>query len=185
MKEPAVPETKTKKPVNVAKWSELQETYIELAARVAEYAKQRKIPFFLWFQLITGQRLLQEHRKHLGTKMRNAELEVSLFHGSVPQTSSVFLASQLLGQFTSVSQQAIRAEVQVRLQEALDAMDPLDREVLVLRHFEELSNGEVATILEFDVSAASKRYVRALRRLKEASSRVPGLLDASQTGGEE
>jgi RNA polymerase sigma-70 factor (ECF subfamily) len=185
MKEPAVPETKTKKPVNVAKWSELQETYIELAARVAEYAKQRKIPFFLWLRLITGQRLLQEHRKHLGTKMRNAELEVSLFHGSVPQASSVFLASQLLGQFTSVSQQAIRAEVQVRLQEALDAMDPLDREVLVLRHFEELSNGEVATILELDVSAASKRYVRALRRLKEALSRVPGLLDASQTGGEE
>ena len=77
------------------------------------------------------------------------------------------MAGPFLGDLTSPSQAAIRSEVQDRLQAALSEMDPLDREVLALRHFEELSNNEVAQVLGISKDAASKRHVRALKRLKE------------------
>jgi RNA polymerase sigma-70 factor (ECF subfamily) len=67
--------------------------------------------------------------------------------------------------------------MQLRLQEALNTMDPLDREVLVLRHFEELSNNEAAEVLGIQKSAASNRYIRALKRLKEILSSMPGFFD--------
>ena len=69
---------------------------------------------------------------------------------------------------------AIRAERKLRLQEALDTMDAIDREVLVLRHFEQLSNGECARLLGLGESAATKRYIRALKRLKDILSSLPG-----------
>jgi RNA polymerase sigma-70 factor (ECF subfamily) len=154
----------------------LQEAYLDLAQRLPEYAKDQKFPLFLWMRLVTGQRLAQVHRKHLGAAMRNAELEVSLYQKALPQASTEFLASRLLGHFTSVSQQVIRAEQQIKLQELLNALDPIDREILALRHFEELNNDEAAQVLEIQPGAASKRYIRALRRLKEALAAIPGMM---------
>jgi RNA polymerase sigma-70 factor (ECF subfamily) len=89
----------------------------------------------------------------------------------------VSLAAQLLGRFTSPSQAAVRAELRIRVQEALNSMDPIDREVLALRHFEELSNVETAQVLGLGEAAASHRFVRALKRLKAILTRVPGFLD--------
>jgi RNA polymerase sigma-70 factor (ECF subfamily) len=154
----------------------LQEAYIDLAQRLPEYAKEQRFPLFLWMRLVTGQRLAQVHRKHLGAAMRSAELEVSLYQKALPQASTEFLASRLLGHFTSVSQQVIRAEQQIKLQELLNSLDPIDREILALRHFEELSNDEAAQVLEIQPGAASKRYIRALRRLKEALAAIPGMM---------
>jgi RNA polymerase sigma-70 factor (ECF subfamily) len=85
------------------------------------------------------------------------------------------LASQLLGHFTSAGQAAVRAEQQVQLEEILNNMEPIDREILTLRHFEELSNGEVAQVLGIGKSAASNRYIRALMRLKEHLSGQSGI----------
>jgi RNA polymerase sigma-70 factor (ECF subfamily) len=96
----------------------------------------------------------------------------------MPQASSVCLAAQLLGRLTSPTQAALRAEMQIRLQEVLNALDPLDREVLVLRHFEDMSNNETAAVLGITKAAASNRYIRALRRLKEILSCVPGFFDS-------
>ena len=110
--------------------------------------------------------------------MRNAGLEVSLHHGHVPRASSVSLAELLLGRLTTASRAAIRAETQRRVQEALNAMDPIDREVLVLRHFEMLSNEETALVLDLKPSAASNRHMRALRRLQEIMAQVPGSGDS-------
>ena len=155
----------------------LQEAYLDLARRVPEYVADPRLPFFLWLRLLTGQRLLMVHRQHLGTQMRDVGHEVSLFNGPLPQASSASLAAQLLGRLTTPSQAAVRAEMQLRLQEALNQMDPLDREVLALRHFEELSNGETAAVLGLQKAAASNRYVRALRRLKEVLSAMPGFFD--------
>jgi RNA polymerase sigma-70 factor (ECF subfamily) len=156
----------------------LQEAYFDVAGRAAEYAANPAMPPYLWLRFLTGQRLLQIHRQHLGTKMRNAGQEVSLYRGALPQASSVSLANQLLGRLTSPTQAAIRAEMQIRLQEALNTMDALDREVLTLRHFEELSNKETAQVLGIDKSAASNRYIRALKRLKEILAAIPGLFPA-------
>jgi RNA polymerase sigma-70 factor (ECF subfamily) len=145
----------------------LQEAFLDFSRRLADYAAHPTLPFFLWLRTITGQKLIDLHRHHLGAQMRDAAQEVSLYRGALPQASSVSLAAQLLGGLTSASQAAMRAETQLRVQEALNRMDPLDREVLALRHFEMLSNQETAQVLGLKKSAASNRYVRALKRLKE------------------
>jgi RNA polymerase sigma-70 factor (ECF subfamily) len=155
----------------------LQEAYLDVAQRAAEYAVNPSLPLFLWLRWLTGQRLLIVHRHHLKTKMRDVGQEVSLHRGALPQASSVSLAAQLLGRLTAPSLAAMRAEMQLRLQEALNGMDPLDREVLTLRHFEELTNGETARVLGIQKSAASNRYVRALERLREVLSGMPGFFN--------
>ena len=140
------------------------------------------MPPFLWLRFLVGQRLVLMHRRHLGVKARAAGREVSLFHGALPQANSESLAAQLLGKLSSPSQAAMRSELQVRLQEALNSMDEIDREVLVLRHFEQLSNVETAQILGMQERTASKRYVTALRRLKEILGTIPGFFGARHRG---
>ncbi len=157
----------------------LQEAYIDLAQRLKEYVKDPKIEFFLWLRLVTGQRLAMVHRKHVGAKMRDVGMEVSIHRRGVPEASSCFLASRLVGQLTSVGQRAIRAEMQAQLQEVLDHLDADDREVLALRHFEEMTNAEIGQVLGITESGASKRYIRALRRLRQAARQIPGLFDES------
>jgi len=152
----------------------LQEAYLDVARRFPEYRADPAMPFFLWLRLLTGQRLVDLHRQHLGAKMRNAGLEVSLYRGDFPRASSASLAELLLGRLTTASRAAIRAETQLRVQEALNAMDPMDREVLVLRHFEMLSNEETAQVLGLKPSAASNRHMRALKRLKEIMADATG-----------
>jgi RNA polymerase sigma-70 factor, ECF subfamily len=155
----------------------LQEAYLDLTRRFPEYLAHPTLPFYLWLRLLTGQKLVDLHRQHLGAKRRDAGLEVSLHRGALPRASSASLAERLLGRLTSASRAAIRAETQVRVQQALNAMDPMDREVLVLRHFEMLSNEEAAQVLGLKPSAASNRHMRALRRLKEILAEVPGFGD--------
>src|SRR4051794_17705553 len=152
----------------------LQDAYLDVARRFPEYAAAPAVPFYLWLRALAGQRLVDLHRRHLGAQMRDAGQEVSLYRGALPTASSASLAQQLLAGLTSPTQAAVRAEMQVRLQEALNSMDPIDREVVVLRHFEELNNVEAAEVLGIETSAASKRYIRALRRLKAILDAVPG-----------
>jgi RNA polymerase sigma-70 factor (ECF subfamily) len=155
----------------------LQEAYLDIAKRSREYLTNPAMPVFLWLRWITGERLLALHRRHLGAQVRDAGQEVSLHRGSLPQASSVSLAAMLLGRLTSPTHAARRAEMQVRLQDVLNSLDPIDREVLTLRHFEELSNGETAQVLGISKTAASNRYVRALLTLKETLASMPGFFD--------
>ena len=130
--------------------------------RLGDYAANPNMPPFLWLRFLTIQRLQALHRLHLGVQGRDASREVSIFHGSLPAADSgATLAAQLLGRLTTPSRAAIRAEIQLKIQEALDAMDPIDCEILALRHFEELNNSETAEVLGIHKAAASNRYVRA------------------------
>lgn len=153
----------------------LQEAFLDVQKKAADFAAKPDLPAYLWLRLITTERLLILHRHHLGAQMRDAGQEVSLCAGGSPAASTHSLANLLLGRLTSPTQAAIRAERQLRLQEALNGMDPLDREILALRHFEELSNGEAAVVLGLSKTAASNRYVRALKRLKEILGGLPGI----------
>jgi RNA polymerase sigma-70 factor (ECF subfamily) len=155
----------------------LQEASIDVVQRAREYVASPSMPPFLWLRWITGQRLLALHRRHLGSKIRDVGLEVSLHHGALPQATSVSLAAMLLGRLTSPTRAAQRAELQLRLQDALNAMDPIDREIITLRHFEELNNNETAQVLGISKTAASNRYVRALKRLKDALAGMPGFFE--------
>jgi RNA polymerase sigma-70 factor (ECF subfamily) len=152
----------------------LQESYLDVARRLPEYAEKPGLPFFLWLRHMTRLKLTEVHRRHLGTDMRDADREVSLHRGSLPEADSVSLAAQLLGQLTTPSQAAVKAETRIFVQEALNAMDPVDREVLALKHFEQLSVSEIAQTLGMSKAGAGSRYLRAVKRLREILERIPG-----------
>jgi RNA polymerase sigma-70 factor, ECF subfamily len=155
----------------------VQEVYLAASRSLPEYLRQPAMPFFLWLRGIAGNKLLELHRRHLGTPMRDARREVSLYRGSLPETTSAALAAHLLGRLSRPSEAAVRVEMKLRLQEALNQMDPVDREVLALRHFEHLTNAEAADVLGIKEAAAGKRYLRALDRLRETLANMPGGLD--------
>jgi RNA polymerase sigma-70 factor (ECF subfamily) len=156
----------------------LQDAYLEATRRLQNYLENPQAPFFLWLRRITGDKLLEIHRNHLGTQMRDAQREVSLHRGALPAANSVSLAAQLLGGLTSPSHAAVKAEQRIALEEALNCLDPADREILALRHFEQLSNIEAAEELKIETSAASKRYLRALTRLQKILREL-GIVEAS------
>jgi RNA polymerase sigma-70 factor (ECF subfamily) len=152
----------------------VQEAYVEVAERLEEYLRDPQMPLFLWLRLVVGERLMRLHRHHLGTQMRDAGREVALYRGALPAASSAALAAQLLGRHTSPTQAVVRAERILRVQEALNTLDPVDREILSLRHFEELTAAEAAQVLGIEEGAAAKRYFRALKRLKVILAALPG-----------
>jgi RNA polymerase sigma-70 factor (ECF subfamily) len=152
----------------------LQEAFLDVARDLDAYLADPKLPPLLWLRLHVGRRLTTLHRQHLGSKMRDAGMEISLYRDALPEASSAALASMLLGKHTSPTQAAVRAERLLRIQEALNTLDPIDREVLALRHFEQLSRSETAEVLGISQEAGAKRYFRALKRLKDVLSAMPG-----------
>ena len=146
----------------------VQEGYVDAVRRLPDYLADPQLPLFLWLRLVVGDRLGKVHRQHLGTQARDAALEVSLYRAALPAASSAALAARLLGRHTSPTEAAVRAEQLLRVQEAVNALDPLDREIIALRNFEELSRAEAARALGIEEAAAAKRYMRALKRLKDA-----------------
>jgi RNA polymerase sigma-70 factor (ECF subfamily) len=106
------------------------------------------------------------HRWHLNVRMRDARREISLDRDRMPGATSAALAEQLLGDEARPSELAIRAETWAQLEAALARLDTVDREVLALRHFEQLSRSETARELGISEAAAGKRYLRALARLR-------------------
>jgi RNA polymerase sigma-70 factor (ECF subfamily) len=154
----------------------VQEAYLEATEHRDDYLRVRPpVPLFLWLRGVVSNKLLEIHRHHLGTHMRDAAREVCV-RGSdeLGNRTSISLAAQLSGHYTRPSRAAARAEVKDRLEQALDSMDAIDREVLALRHFEQLTNAEAAEVLGIQERAAAKRYVRALKRLKEILAAMPG-----------
>lgn len=145
----------------------LRDGWADAVARLPGYVADPRLPLFLWLRLIVGERLARVHRDHLGAEVRDAGREVSLYRGPMPAASSAALAAHLLGRETSPTRAVARAERLVRLQEALNALDPLDREVLALRHFEELTHAEAARVLDVGEADAARRYIRALKKLKD------------------
>jgi RNA polymerase sigma-70 factor (ECF subfamily) len=152
----------------------LQEAYLEAARSLGEYAREPVLPFFLWLRHLTALKLTEVHRRHLGTKLRDADREVTLHRGGLPMVDSASLAAQLLGSVTSPSRAVVKAETRLLVQEALNAMDPIDREVLALKHFEKLSTAEVAQVLGLSKAGAGSRYLRAIKRLREILVQIPG-----------
>ena len=144
----------------------IQETYVRAVKRLDRYINQPEVPFFVWLRSELHQKLIEVHRMHFGAEKRDIRKEQVVHRANTGQTS-IALAAHLVGQMTSASQLLERAEQIEALQLALDEMNEVDREVIALRHFEELSNVETAEILGIESSAASKRYLRALKRLRE------------------
>lgn len=152
----------------------IQEAYLDAAKRFSEFEKKREVSPFVWLRFLTSQKLAQVHRYHLGTCARDAGREVSIDVGAGPEASSAALAAQLVGRFSSPSHAVNRAEQRQRIQDSLNRMECVDREILALRHFEQLDNAEAAEVLGIEKQAAYKRYVRAIRRLKDYLQEASG-----------
>jgi RNA polymerase sigma-70 factor (ECF subfamily) len=142
----------------------VQEACAEAFQRRAEYDRDRSVPFYVWLRFLTAQRLALAYRRHLGTHQRDAGRDVPWPHQG--DASADMLADHFAASQTSPSGTAAKAEWRDRLRAALEAMPATDREMLALRHFEQLSNGEAAAVTGLTPSAASHRYARALIRLK-------------------
>jgi RNA polymerase sigma-70 factor (ECF subfamily) len=104
----------------------VQDAFLDVARDLDAYLADPTLPPLLWLRLHVGRRLTTLHRQHLGTKMRDAGQEISLYQGALPQASSAALASMLLGRYTSPTQAAQRAERMLRVQEALNSLDPCE-----------------------------------------------------------
>ncbi|OHB72596.1 MAG: hypothetical protein A2V70_09300 [Planctomycetes bacterium RBG_13_63_9] len=158
----------------------VQEAYLEASAKLDDYLHDRPMAPLAWLRLIAMRKLAGLYRYHLGTQGRDAHREISLDHAVAPEVTSDVLAAQLLGPLTSPSMAAQRAEHVIRLQQALERIDVVDREVLFLRHFEELTNQETAQVLGITKAAAWTRHVRALKHLRRILAEMPGGIEGFQ-----
>jgi|GEM_PF-327127 len=160
----------------------LQDAWLMAVDRMSYFMRDASHSAFIWFRLIVNQALVEVHRHHLGAEKRNAARDVPVFGGWASGSTSSSMAFHLSGNITSPSSALNRAEMAQQLDTILQGMNEVDREVLALRHFEELSNSETARVLNMSEQAASGRYIRALGRLKQILEIVPGFLNESAGG---
>jgi RNA polymerase sigma-70 factor, ECF subfamily len=158
----------------------LQETYLEAQRRLEDYAGDPRLPFYLWLRKIAAQKIVEAGRFHLGAQKRAALREVSIEDVPVPHATSEALALVLVERGPSSSELAARSELQERLRSVLDRMEPIDRDILALRHFEGLTVPESAQALGIGEEAAQKRYLRALAKLRDILEATPGMEEGSR-----
>lgn len=153
----------------------VQEALLEAVARYPEYQRQaERMPLFGWLRFLTQQKLVQHRRRHLGAQAREAGREVPIDE-QLPGQSSIVLAEALAASgLQSPSRMATRAELVEVLTRALEELDPKDREVIVMRHFEHLPNVEIAEILGLSEPGATLRYMKAAQRLVRILQREVG-----------
>lgn len=149
----------------------LQEGFVDAAKRLGEYLQQPEMPLFVWVRFLVGQKLAAIHRLHFHTQKRDPRREELAASQKTPPIDSDVLAEEFSASMTSPSNAVARAELTQRMLQVLETLDPMDREILVMRHFEELSNSEAAAELGLAPGTASKRYMRALGRLRQAMNR--------------
>lgn len=144
----------------------IQESFIEATKRLSDFIQKPDVPFYVWLRSLAVQKLAQLHRFHIGTQARSVAMDVSIVDHSFSNSASSVLASYLVATLSTPSAAAMEEEQRVKIQAAILELDPTDQEMIFLRHFEELSNLEIASVLGLKPTAASNRYVRALEKLK-------------------
>src|SRR5262245_20031880 len=157
----------------VSSSSVLELVYGDVCRRINEYPSASGQTFFLWLRAVAGRVIDSVNQQHVGDRSAQAEGEISLYRGSLPEVTAASMAAQLLGD-RAANQAAVRAEMLVRLQPAVNGLDPMDREILALRNLEELSADETAAALGLTKGAATIRYLQAVKRLNEILGNIPG-----------
>jgi len=151
----------------------VQDVLIEASRRLADYLKAPAMPFHLWLRHIAKDHIIDAHRRHHLAAKRGVDREQPIHRPAGADRSSLELAGQLMDQDLTPASAAIQAEMQRRLQEAIGQLDDDDREVILMRHYEMLANQEVAAALELTEAAASMRYLRAVRKLRDLLTPTP------------
>ncbi len=147
----------------------LQDVYVDATRDLPHYLDKKAKDFapFIWLRQLTGTRLAKIHRHHLDAQTRDVRKEVPLHGMHYPGVSSVMLAEEILAISNDPGKVAAHADLRCKILAAIESLEDMDREVLVLRHFEHLTSEEAAQVLGITIAATAKRYLRALERLKE------------------
>jgi RNA polymerase sigma-70 factor (ECF subfamily) len=143
----------------------VQDVFLEASRRLADYLRDPDMPFHLWLRHMARDHIIDAHRRHRQAQRRSVDKERPL-QAPLADRSSVELIAQLVDRELTPATAAIRQEMEKRFQEAIALLSDDDREIILMRHFEQLSNQEAATALGLSEAAASMRYLRALRRLR-------------------
>lgn len=144
----------------------VQDALIEANRRLQEYLNDPRMPFHLWLRHIARDRLIDAHRRHRVAARRSVDREQALAAPAGLDRSTMDLAAQLCDRELTPAAAATRQELERRFQAAIESLDDHDREIILLRHFEQLSNQETAQVLGLTEPAAGMRYLRAVRRLR-------------------
>jgi RNA polymerase sigma-70 factor (ECF subfamily) len=158
----------------------VQEAWLEILRRFDEWCARDDVPFPVWVRLTTRQALAETTRRYLARGIEAAPRDERAYLSST-NVSAVGMADAFVASTTSPTQGAQREEVRIRVLDAIEALDPVDREIVALRHLEGLSNADTAAELKIEPSAASKRYTRALLRLRP---QLASLVSRSKWTGE-
>jgi RNA polymerase sigma-70 factor, ECF subfamily len=150
----------------------VQEVMLKASVRLADYLKNPSMPFHLWLRQIAHDHVIDAHRKHRVAGARSVDREASMAPKFADQ-SSIDLVARLRDPSPTPAAAALRRELEGRFREAIDVLDELDREIILLRHFEQLSNGEAARALGLSEPAAGMRHLRALRKLRAILGEAP------------
>jgi len=151
----------------------VQDVLIEANRRLTRYLDDPKMPFHLWLRHMARDRIIDAHRRHRASAKRSIDREQPLTAPSSPDRSSMELAAQICDRELTPAAEATMRELARRFEAAIEELDERDREVVMMRHFEHLTNQEVATALGLSEPAASMRYLRALRRLRAMLAETP------------
>ncbi len=142
----------------------IQDSLLDASRKLNDYLATRPLPFYPWLRAIAWQRLQDQYRRHLRAKRRSVKFEEPLV--PLPDQSAMLLASQFIAPGTSPSQRLLREESQRRIRAALDQLNPTDREILVLRHLEQMPVAEIAALLGISEGAVKMRRLRAIERIR-------------------
>ena len=146
----------------------VQKVLFDAHRRLADYLKEPKMPFHLWLRHMAQDRIIDTYRRHKEAARRSIDHEQSQQPPAWASQSSVQLLGQLVDHERTPASAALQQELQQKLQEVLKSLEDMDREVILMRYYEQLSNQEIAAALGLTEAAASMRHLRALRRLKDA-----------------
>ena len=149
----------------------LQDAWVNVVRKLPNYDSD-KMSFFVWLRLVTTDQIITSHRQHIGAQKRDAGRELRRQHLNA---TSLSLGNFFVDKYTSVVGRAIKAEQQARLHAALDQMEDCDREIIAMRIFEGMSNAETAESLEITTNAASKRFIKAVGKIRNELKDLQGL----------
>jgi RNA polymerase sigma-70 factor, ECF subfamily len=153
----------------------VQDVLIEANQRIREYLHNPSMPFHLWLRQIARDHMIDQHRRHRVAAKRSLDRERPITSPRFADRSSVDLAAQLRDPGLTPAASALRAELGRRFQEAIARLEDDDREIILLRHFEQLSNSEAARSLNLSEPAAGMRHLRALRKLRVLLGETPSI----------
>ncbi len=151
----------------------VQEVLIEANRRLNDYLKNPVMPFHLWIRQIAKDRIIDAHRRHRVSGKRSVDREQPMQAAATLDQSTIDLAAQLQDHELTPAAAATQRELAVHIQAAIELLDDRDREIILMRHYEQLSNQEIASALELTEPAASMRYLRALKRLRSQLDASP------------